>query len=98
MPVTTDTRDRHQQHARVRRDFLHARQIGRRERRRATETPQRARSKARDPARHGEEQAFGERLLNHARAAGAERDARGQLLLPRDAAREHEVRDVDGRR
>ena len=50
------------------------------------------------PPSEREEQPFGERLLNHARASGAERDARRELLLPRDAPREHEVGDVDRRR
>ena len=42
-----------------------------------------------------QQQRLGQRLLHQARAAGPEGRADGQFLLPRDAAREQEIRHVD---
>ena len=51
----------------------------------------------REPAHQRQEQALDDRLPEHARTAGAERDASGVLGAPLEASRQHQVRDVDGR-
>ena len=73
-------------------DLLAARQV-RQQRSERVEAPGRERDADR-AAGERQEGALGEELPHHAPAAGAERDADGDLALPRGGAREHEVADV----
>ena len=73
-------------------DLLAARQV-RQQRSERVEAPGRE-GNAERAAGERQEGALGEELPHHAPAAGAERDADGDLALPRGGAREHEVADV----
>ena len=61
------------------------------------ERPRRQREAGR-AGQHGDQQPLGQELPDDASAAGAERQAHGDLALPGDGAREHDVRHVGARR
>ncbi len=87
---------RRQQHAPVDRDFVDARDVGRRQRdERGQRRPHHQQTG--DPRNGREQQAFGEQLSRDPRPASPQRDASRQLLFTGDAAGEQQIRDVHRR-
>ena len=97
-PVRIVVSDADQQHAPVDRDFVDARDVGRRQRdeRLVQRRPHHAADRA-IPAGGREQQAFGEQLSRDPRPASAQRGASRKLLFTGDAARQQQVRDVHRR-
>ena len=92
--VASVTTSRERQHRGVHRDVAAPGQRRRCQRRPARRSPHTASPRPEQPARHRDHQRLGEQLAHQAPAAGAERDPRGQLDLPRGRLPEHQARDV----
>ena len=84
----------HEQHGRVWRHFLHARQVRRRQRDQRLHAPAHH-DQPQQASGQCQQQTLRQRLLHQARPSGAERRPHRQFLLPAHAARQDEVGDVD---